>query len=69
MKQTLLEIKRKTNITTRDIAEYARLPIADVFTVETGGYSSREKAEQVLMAFSQLSGIYITLEDIRIHIR
>ena len=69
MKQTLLDIKRTTNITTYDIAERAQLPIADVFAVETGGYSSREIAELVVAAFCQLSGIYLTLEDIQIHLR
>lgn len=67
MKQTLLSIKRTTNVTTRAIAERARLPISDVFTVEAGGYSSTEKALQVLTAFNQLSGMNIRLEDIAIH--
>ena len=67
MKQTLLSIKRRTNVTTKDIAERARLSISDVFIVETGGYSSSEKAQQVLAAFNQLSGMNIRLEDIAIH--
>lgn len=48
MKQTLLDIKRKTNVTTKAIAERARLPIADVFVVETGGFTSRENAQKVV---------------------
>jgi len=67
MKKTLLEIKRTTTITTQAIAEWAKLPVADVFTVETGGYCSREKAQQVLTAFNQLSGLHVTLDDIHIH--
>jgi hypothetical protein len=66
VKKTLLEIKRRTNITTKEIAERARLSIADVFVVETGGFSSREKAQQVLAAFNQLSGMQVALEDIRL---
>jgi hypothetical protein len=69
VKQTLLKIKRRTNVTTKDIAERARLPIADVFVVETGGFSSREKAQQVLVAFNQLSGMQVVLEDIRLQDR
>lgn len=67
MKQTLLSIKRKTIITTQAIAERAHLPVADVFIVETGGFSSREKAQKVLTAFNQLSGMQVRLEDIALH--
>ena len=69
MKQTLLDIKRRTNVTTKAIAERARLPVADVFVVETGGYSSKETAQRVITAFNQLSGMQIMLEDIRIYSR
>lgn len=69
MKRTLLDIKRTTGITTQEIAEHAMLPIADVFVVETGGFSSRETAQRVVTAFNQLSGMRVTLEDIRIYSR
>ena len=69
MKQTLLDIKRTTSVTTKAIAERARLPIADVFVVETGGFSSRETAQRVVTAFNQLSGMQVMLEDIRIYSR
>src|SRR6516165_1612419 len=69
VKQTLLDIKRKTNVTTRALAERARLPIADVFVVETGGFSSRETAQKVITAFNQLSGMLVMLEDIKIYSR
>ena len=66
MKQTLLDIRRKTNVTTKAIAERARLSIADVFVVETGGFTSRENAQRVVTAFNQLSGLQVLLEDIKI---
>ena len=69
MKQTLLDIKRTTNVTTKAIAERARLPIADVFVVETGGFSSRETAQKVVTAFNQLSGMRVMLDDIKIYSR
>jgi hypothetical protein len=69
VKQTLLDIKRRTNVTTQAIAERARLPIADVFVVETGGFSSRETAQKVVTAFNQLSGMRVMLEDIKIYSR
>ena len=67
MKQKLLDIKRKTDITTRAIAERANLSLGDVFTVETGGFISREKAQQVLTAFNRLSGMQVMLADIQLH--
>ncbi len=67
VKQTLLEIKRTTDVTTYAIAERARLSIADVFVVETGGFSSREIAQRVLTAFNQLSGKQVRLDDISVH--
>ena len=66
MKQTLLDIKRTTNITTKAIAQLAQLPVADVFVVETGGFSSWETAQKVVRAFNQLSGMQVRLEDIRL---
>jgi hypothetical protein len=64
MKQTLLTIKRTTKITTKAIAQYAQLPIADVFTVETGGHCPRETVQKVIDAFNQLSGKHISVNDI-----
>jgi hypothetical protein len=67
VKQTLLEIKRTTNVTTKALAERARLPVADVFAVETGEYSSKEIAQRVITAFNQLSGKQVRLDDISVH--
>jgi acetoin utilization deacetylase AcuC-like enzyme len=68
LKQTLLDIKRQTNITTKAIAERARLSTGEVFAVETGGYSSERIAQQVIAAFNQLSGMQVTLGDIRVYL-
>jgi hypothetical protein len=65
-KITLLDIKRKTDITTKAIAQVAQLPVADVFVVETGGFSSWETAQKVVRAFNLLSGMQVKLEDIRL---
>jgi len=69
VKQTLLDIKRKTNVTTQAIAERARLSVADVFVVETGGFSSRETAQKVVTAFNQLSGMRVMVDDIKLYSR
>jgi hypothetical protein len=66
VKQTLLDIKRTTNITTKAIAQHAQLPVSDVFVVETGGFSSWETAQKVVWAFNQLSGMQVRLEDIKL---
>jgi hypothetical protein len=65
----LLDIKRTTNVTTQEIAEQAKLPVSDVFVVETGGFSSRETAQRVVTAFNQLSGMRVMVDDIRIYNR
>ena len=67
MKETLRAIKQKTAITTQDLAQQTQLSSGDVFTVEAGGYTSREKAQRVVRAFNRLSGMHLRLEDIRIH--
>ena len=69
VKQTLIAIKRQTTVTTREIAERAQLPVADVFVVETGGFTPRETAQKVVAAFNELSGMRITLDDIKIYSR
>jgi len=66
VKLTLLDIRRTTTVTTQEIAEQAQLPVADVFVVETGGFSSRETAQRVVTAFNQLSGMRVMVEDIRL---
>ena len=66
MKQNLIDIRRNTRVTTKEIAERAQLPVADVFVVETGGFASKETAQKVVTAFNQLSGMSVRLKDIRI---
>jgi hypothetical protein len=49
------------------IAEHAGLPQTDVFVIEAGGYTSPDKAQRVLNAFNQLSGMHLTIDDITLH--
>jgi hypothetical protein len=65
-KPTLLSIKRLTTVTTKAIAALAQLSTGDVYSVEAGGYVSREKAQRVIDAFNQLSGMNIKIEDIKL---
>jgi hypothetical protein len=65
LKQTLQDIKRTTEITTKAIAEKAQLPVADVFAVEIGGCASWEKVQKVVRAFNELSGKQISVDEIQ----
>jgi hypothetical protein len=65
MKQKLVDIKRTTKITTKEIAELAQLSAADVFTVEIGGCATFELAQKVVRAFNQLSGMQVRMDDIK----
>jgi hypothetical protein len=64
-KQKLIDIKKGTNITTKDIATQAQLRVSDVFTVEIGGCASWELAQKVVKAFNQLSGKHIRVDDLK----
>ena len=64
MKQTLLSIRRNTDITTQAIAQKAGLPVSDVYTVEVGGCASWALAQKVVSAFNQLSGLKVSVYDI-----
>jgi hypothetical protein len=66
-KPTLLSIKQTTTVTTASIAQQAHLSIGDVYSVEIGGFSSKEKAEKVVQAFRVLSGLEIQIDDIRLN--
>ena len=65
-KPTLLSIKRRTTVTTQQIAEWAQLSVGDVYSVEVGGHVSPEKAKKVVEAFNELSGARITVENIKL---
>ena len=65
MKQTLMQIKRTTNISTKDIAEKAQLPIADVHVILVGGCASWALARKVVNAFNELSAMHIRVDDIK----
>ncbi len=66
-KPTLLSIRLKTGINTQQLADMAGVKLAEAYVVEIGGFVGKEVAEKVLTAFSQLSGIMVHLNDIRLH--
>ena len=63
-KRKLIDFKRTTSITTKAIATHAHLSVPEVFVVEVGGCTSWELAQLVVMAFNELSGMEIKMDDI-----
>ncbi len=66
-KPTLLSIRQRTRISTEQIAKEAGVSLTEAYVVEIGGFTRKEVAVRVLAAFVKLSGLYYTLDDIRLH--
>ncbi|MBA2677054.1 MAG: hypothetical protein H0U76_01435 [Ktedonobacteraceae bacterium] len=66
-KPTLLSIRQRTRISTEQVAKEAGVSLTEVYVVEIGGFVKKEVATRVLAAFVRLSGMYYTLDDIRLH--
>lgn len=74
-KPTLLELRRSYDqllgkqITSRQVAEKAGVPVADEFMMELGCPVSLEVASRVIKAFSILTGQQYSLRDITVSIK
>ncbi len=66
-KPTLLSIRQQTQISTEQIAQEAHVSLAEVYVVEIGGFAQKDVAARVIAAFTRLSGMNYTLDDIRLH--
>ncbi len=66
-KPTLLSIRQRTRISTEQLAKEAGVSLTEAYVVEIGGFTRKEVAVRVLAAFVKLSGLYYTLDDIRLH--
>ena len=53
------------SITRQDIVTLTGLTPGEVYVVDIGGYSSRETLQTVLLAFNSLTGLRLTMDDIR----
>lgn len=65
-KPTLLSIKHRTGITTEQLAAEAGVTLGQAYTVEIGGFVDKELAERVMAAFTKLTGLHYTLDDIQL---
>ncbi len=63
---TLQELRRKTALTSRQIAEAAQVPLRTEYLMEIGGRVEPQDAERVLEAFSQLTGETYSLNTVRV---
>jgi hypothetical protein len=66
-KPTLLELRRRYNITSSQLAKTANIPLYQSYTVEVGGFTHKVIAEKVVAAFSSLVKKRYTLSDIYVH--
>lgn len=65
---TLQELRRKTALTSRQIAEAAQVPLRTEYLMEIGGRVEPQDAERVLEAFSQLTGGTYSLNNVQINL-
>ncbi len=66
-KPTLLSIRQHTQISTQQLAKEADVSLTETYVVEIGGFTHEDVARKVIAAFVKLSGVYYTLNDIRLH--
>jgi hypothetical protein len=65
---TLQDLRRKTQFTSRQVAEAARVPLRVEYAMEIGGIVTQENAKKVLAAFSHLTGTQYSLRDVQVHL-
>lgn len=74
-KPTLMQARRNynyqsnTHITTKQLADIAHVPLADVYMMEIGRPISEENAYKVLRAFLHLTGKRLSLSEINVSIK
>ncbi len=67
-KPTLLSIKQRTHIriNTEQLAQEAGVTLGQAYTVEIGGFVDIATAERVVAAFTRLTGMHCSLDDIQL---
>jgi hypothetical protein len=66
--QLLINIRRSKSITSKQVADLARVSLATVYVTEIGGRVKRQDAERVLEAFSELAGTKYTFNNVKVDI-
>jgi len=67
--QTLMQARRDNNLTSRQLADVAGVPLRVEYVAEIGGLVEEMEAEQLLEALSHLAGKHYTLKDVQVNIK
>jgi len=65
---TLQALRRKTQLSSREVAEAAGVPLRIEYVMEIGGVVDQEDAEKVLAAFSRLTGHEYSLKTVSVNL-
>lgn len=65
---TMQALRRKTPLTSRQVAEAAGVPLRVEYVLEIGGMVTQEDAEKVLAAFSRLTGEPYSLHNVQVQL-
>lgn len=65
---TLQQVRRKTSLTSRQVAEMAGVPLRIEYMMEIGSHVSLEDALKVIAALSQLTGHTYTFTDLNVNL-
>jgi len=65
---TLQELRRKTDVTSRQIAETSGVPLRTCYLMEIGGKVEPQDAQRILEAFSRLTGQTYSFSNVQVHL-
>jgi hypothetical protein len=63
-KPTLMQVRRKASLTTREVADLAGVPLRVAYLMEIGGMTEREDVQKILAALGTLTQRTYTVEDL-----
>jgi len=67
--QTLMQVRRENNLTSRQLADAAGVPLRVAYLAEIGGLVEEIDAKLLLEALSKLTGKQYTLKDVQMNIK
>jgi hypothetical protein len=69
MAETLMQVRRESKLTSRQLANAAGVPLHVEYLAEIGGLVGKVEAESLLGALSHLTGKEYTLQNVQIAVR
>ena len=67
--QTLMQVRRENNLTSRQLADAAGIPLRVEYLAEIGGLVEEMEAGLLLEAVSNLTGKQYTLKNVQVNIK